>query len=162
MGFSKSGQSSNNTSQQTSASSNQAYPSLQRSLGGEVSNVGAGSSAIRALLGLDGSGAQNEGFNKFKDSSGYNFIRDEGVRGIEGSQASKGLLNSGSTLQGITKYSSGLASQFLDKYLSQLQGLSTTGLGAANVIGSAGQTSNSQGTSTGSSQGKSSSFQFGS
>ena len=162
MGFSKSGQSSNNTSQQTSTSANQAYPFIKNSLGGEVSNVGAGSGSIRALLGLDGSGAQNEGFNKFKDSSGYNFIRDEGIRGIEGSQASKGLLNSGSTLQGITKYSSGLASQFLDNYLKQLQGLSATGLGAAQTIGGTGQTSNSQGTSTGSSQGKSSSFQFGS
>lgn len=161
MGFGSSKQQAQNQSQQTSTASNQAYPFIKDSLGGEISNVGAGSSAIRALLGLDGSGAQNEGFNKFKDSSGYNFIQNEGIRGIEGSQASKGLLNSGSTLKGITQYSSGLASQFLDNYLKQLQGLSATGLGAAGVVSNAGQTSTSQGTSSGTSTGKSTNFTFG-
>lgn len=161
MGFGSSKQSSQNQSQQTSNSSNQAYPFLNSALGGQVSNVGAGTNAIRALLGLDGGDAQNAGFDNFKNSSGYNFIRDEGVRGIEGSQASKGLLNSGSTLKGITNYSSGLASQFLDKYLAQLQGLSQTGLGAAQVIGGAGNTSSSSGTSSGTSAGKSTNFTFG-
>ena len=162
MGFSKSNQSSNNMSQQSSASSNQAYPSLQASLGGVVNNASSGSNAIRALLGLDGGQAQTEGFDNFRNSAGYNFIRDQGIQGIEGSQAAKGMLNSGATLKGISSYSSGLASQFLDKYLANLQGLSQTGLSAANTIGNAGQKSASQGMSQGTSTGKSSSFQLGS
>lgn len=162
MGFSSSKQSSQGTSQQTSTSSNQAYPFLNSALGSQVSNVGAGSNAIRALLGLDGGAAQTQGFDNFRNSSGYDFIRDQGVQGIEGSQAAKGMLNSGSTLKAITGYSSNLANNFLSQYLQQLQGLSQTGLSAANVIGGAGQTSSSQGTSNNSSTGKSSSFTFGS
>lgn len=161
MGFGSSKQSSQNSSQQSSTSSNQAYPFLNGALGSEVGNVGRGSNAILDLLGLNGSPGQDAGFQKYKDSSGYNFIQNEGIRGIDASNASRGLTQSGSALKGIAKYSSNLASTFLDNYLAKLQGISNTGLGAANVIGGAGQTSTSSGTSSGTSTGKSSNFSFG-
>ena len=161
MGFGSSKQSSNQQSQQTSNSSNQAYPFLQTQLGGQVGNVGKGSDAIASLLGLNGSDAGIEGFNKFRDSSGYNFVRDQGIAGINASAANKGLLSSGSTLKGVSDYSSGLASNFLNNYLAQLSGLSNTGIQAGGLIANAGQTSTSQGTSTGSSKGKSTNFTFG-
>ena len=155
MGFGKSKQKSNNESQQTSQSFNQAYPFLQEQLGGQVGNVGRGTNAIANLLGLNGATGQDEGFQRFKDSSGYNFIQSEGIKGIEGSLASKGLLNSGSALKAIAGYSSNLASNFLNSYLSQLMGLSNTGIQAGQIISSAGNTANSQGTSFGSSSGSS-------
>jgi hypothetical protein len=151
MGFGSSRQSSQNQAQQTSQSSNQAFPFLQSSLGGQVSNVGRGSNAIADILGLNGASGQTDGFQRFKDSSGYDFIKQEGIRGIDASNASKGLRNSGSAYRGITKYSSDLATNFLNSYLAQLAGLSNTGIQAGQVISNAGQTSTSQGTSSGSS-----------
>ena len=161
MGFSKSNQSSQNQSQQTGNSYNQAYPGLNATFAPATGNTAVGTNAIRALLGLDGGTAQDEGFQKFKDSSGYDFIRNEGIRGIDASNASKGLLNSGSALKGISSYSSGLAQNFLNSYLAQLQGLSNTGIQSGQILANAGQTSTSQGTSSGNSTGKSSQFSFG-
>lgn len=161
MGFGKSKQSSQNQSQQTSESKNQAYPFLQSALGDQVGNAGVGSSAIASLLGLNGSDAGTNAFNQFKDSSSYNFVRDEGVKGIEGSMAAKGLLGSGSALKAISNYSSNLASNFLNNYLSNLMGLSNTGIQAGQILASAGSTANSQGTSYGTSTGKSTNFSLG-
>ena len=155
MSFSSSRQKSENQSQQTSRSENQAFPFLQRALGGQVSNTGAGSNAIATLLGLNGVGAQDEGFQRFKDSSSYNFIKDEGLKSITGNNAAKGLLGSGSALKSITNYSTGLASKFLDSYMSNLLGFSNTGIQAGQILSSAGNTANSQGTSYGTSTGKS-------
>ena len=153
MGFGASHSSSQDTSQESSKSSNQAFPFLQNSLGGQVDNVGRGANAVASLLGLGGSQDQTAAFNQFKDSSGYNFIQDQGIRGINGTNAAKGLLNSGSALKGISQYSSNLASGFLNSYLSNLMGLSNNGIQAGQVLSSAGNTSSSQGTKTGSSSG---------
>ena len=161
MGFGSSKQKSENSSQQTSQSYNQAYPFLQSALGDQVSNVGKGSSAIASLLGLNGSDEGINAFNTFKDSSGYKFIRDEGVKGITGSMAAKGLLGSGSALKAISQYSTNLASNFLNNYLSNLMGLSNTGVQAGQILASAGNTANSQGTSYGTSRGKSTNFSLG-
>lgn len=155
MGFSSSKQKSENSSQQTSQSYNQAYPLLQSALGDQVGNASKGSSAIASLLGLSGSDEGTKAFNQFKDSSGYNFILNEGIKGITGSNAAKGLLSSGSTLKGISQYSSNLASSFLNNYLSSLMGLSNTGIQAGQILASAGSTANSQGTSYGKSSGSS-------
>lgn len=160
MGFSSSNQSSNNQSQQTSQSYNQAYPQLSSTFAPQTSLTGSSSNAIANLLGLNGATGQDAGFQNFKDSSGYNFIQDQGVRGITSSNAAKGLLGSGSTLKSISNYSSGLASNFLNSYLSNLTGLANTGLGAGQILASAGNTANSQGTSYGTSTGKSSSMQL--
>lgn len=161
MGFSSSKQSSQNQSQQTSQSYNQAYPLLQSALGDQVSNAGVGNSAIASLLGLNGSDEGSKAFQTFKDSSGYDFIQSEGIRGINSNNAAKGLLGSGSALKAISNYSSNLASNFLNNYLSNLMGLSNTGIQAGQILASAGSTANSQGTSYGTSSGKSTNFSLG-
>ena len=161
MGFGKSSQKSNNQSQQTSQSLNQAYPFLQRALGAQVSNTSSATNAIKALLGLSGDTGQKAAFDNFRDSSGYNFIQNEGLRGITSNNAAKGLLGSGSALKAITSYSSDLANNYLDKYLSNLSGVSGQGLQAAQILSGAGNTANSQGTSSGVSTGKSTNFSLG-
>jgi hypothetical protein len=158
MGFGVSSQKSQQQAQSTSSSANQAYPFLQGALGNQVSSAGQGSNAIADLLGLNGSGSQTVGFDKFKDSSGFNFIKDEGIKGITNSAASKGMLNSGSALKAITSYGSNLASNFLNSYLSNLMGLSNNGLQAGQILSSAGNTSTGQSTSLGSSKGSSMNF----
>jgi hypothetical protein len=155
MGFGSSRQKSVNSSQQTSQSFNQAYPLLQGALGDQVSNAGKGSNAIASLLGLGGSADQSAAFNQFRDSSGYNFIQDEGMKGITSSNAAKGLLSSGSALKGISQYNNNLASSFLNSYMSHLMGLSNNGIQAGQTLASAGSIANSQGTSYGNSSGSS-------
>ena len=155
MGFGSSSQQSSNSSNQNSQSYNQAYPYLQGALGNEVSYASKGNSAIADLLGLNGTPAQSAGFDNYKNNSGYNFVQNEGLKSINANNASKGLLGSGSALKAITNYSSGLASTYLDKYLSNLFNLSDSGYKAGSLLAQAGNTANSQGTSTGSSSGSS-------
>jgi hypothetical protein len=161
MGFGSSKQQSHNQSQQTSQSYNQAYPQISQDLGGQVGNVGTANNAILSLLGLNGSTAGGDAFNKFRDSSGYDFIKQQGLDGITAGSAAGGSLDSGATFKAKSKYASGLADQFLNSYLSQLTGVGNSGLGAAQVITSAGSTANSQGTSYGNSSGKSTNFSLG-
>lgn len=161
MGFSNSTQRSENSSQQTSQSANQAYPSLQSALGNQVNNTEKGSTALANLLGLNGTDAGADAFKQFKDSSSYNFIQNEGLRGINANNASRGLLRSGSALKAISGYTTNLATNFLNSYLSNLTGLSNTGIQAGQILASAGSTANSQGTSYGTSTGKSTNFSLG-
>ncbi len=50
-------------------------------------------------------------------SPGYEFRRSEGLRGVEGSAAARGILQSGGTLKGILRYADGLAaSDFNDQF----------------------------------------------
>lgn len=153
MGFSSNSSKSNQQSTQSSESKNQAYPFLQDQLGGEVSGVAGTNNAIRNLLGLNGKVGVDEGFSTFKNSAGYDFIKDEGIKGITSNNATKGLLNSGSTLKAVSGFSSNLANNFLEKYLSSLFNLSGSGLQAGSILSSAGNTANSQGNSSGSSTG---------
>ena len=162
MGFSSKSESANGSSQRTDNSKNQAYPFVQDTFAPVAQGTAGSNNAIANLLGLNGASGSTEGFDNFRNSSGYNFIRDQGIEGINSNDASKGLLGSGSALKSISSYSSGLASQFLDKYLASLQGLTGSGLQAGQIISGAGNTSNSQGSSVNSSQGKSSSISLGS
>jgi hypothetical protein len=161
MGFGSSKQQSQNQSQQTSEARNQAYPFLQTQFGGQTGYAAKGSNAIADLLGLNGANAQTGGFDRFRDSSGYGFIRDQGIDAINSNNASKGLLGSGSALKAITGYSSNLAKSFLNDYLGNLTGLADQGNKAGSILAGAGNTSQSQGTSSGTSSGKSTNFSFG-
>lgn len=153
---SKSDSKAESVNQSTSETSNQAFDQLNDTFKPTTGLTSSASTAIGDLLGLNGAGASDEGFKKFRDSSGYNFIKDEGINGITGSKAAGGLLNSGSTLRAVTGYSSNLADQFLNQYLAQLNGLSDTGIKAGQVISGAGGTSKSTSTGQSNSVGQSS------
>lgn len=109
----------------------------------------------------------------FETSPGYEFRREEALRGIEQSAATRGLLRSGQNIGDIARYSSGLASEeygqyyareqarygreagqygqqldLYNQYMGRLAGLSDMGYSAAvagaNVrIGTAGQVASS-------------------
>lgn len=155
MGFGSSSQQSSNNSNQSSQSYNQSYPFLQGALGEQVNYTGKSNNAISDLLGLNGTPAQTSGFKNFLDNSGYNFVQEQGMKGINANNAAKGLLGSGSALKAITNYNSNLTSTYLDKYLSNLLDLSDQGIKAGQILASAGNTANSQGTSYGTSSGSS-------
>lgn len=158
MGSSHSSQSSNSQSAGSSASFNQAYPSLQASLGGQTAYTGQSNNVIANLLGLNGASGSQAGLNSYLGSSGYNFTKDQGLEGINSNNAAKGLLGSGSALKGIQSYGSNLANTYLNGYLTNLTGLSNSGLSAGSVLSGAGNTANSQTQSTGTSKGSGSSI----
>lgn len=132
---------SNNSS--TQHSGNQSYNSLTQPLGSILS---AGSGAIGSL-----GSALGQGFQAFKDNSGFNFALNQGQRNIAGGAAAKGILNSGSTGKALAGYESNLGSQTYDNYLGQLGNLGKIGVGGAGVLSDAGKYSDSQ--SKGSSSG---------
>jgi len=143
---------------------NQSYPELKERLSPLLGAISPSTQSLLGLLGLGDEGgpssvAQSKGFRNFLDNSGYAVARDEGLRGITNNAALGGLLASGSTLKGATKFANDLTTQYLGDYMKQLSGLNQQGLSASQILGSAGQVSRgaSQGTSSGSSKG----FQFG-
>lgn len=131
-------------SKQSSSTSNQAYPFLQSELGGSVSSVGQGIQGISDLLSGD-----TTGFNAFKSATGFNQELSRGLSDITGAGAARGLLRSGSTSRGLMDYGQELQNRTAQNYIQNLLGMGQLGLGAAGVIGGAGQTSQSKGSSKG-------------
>lgn len=148
--------SSSSSQNSQSSSSNRSYDFLRAAYAPQI-GAGVGSSnALAALLGVRGGPAAQEGaFQKFLNSSGYKFQLGEGTNAITGNAASRGLLNSGSTLKKLNQYGQGIASNYLQQYMAGLSGLSQQGLDAGGLVSNAGQVSSS------SSTGKSKSFNFG-
>lgn len=138
-------------SQQTSVSGNRAYPFLSQTLSPVVRTGVGATNALAQLLNIGGagrSGAQNAGFQNFLSSTGYQFQLEQGMGAITGSNAARGLLNSGETLRRLEQFGQGLAAQSFQTYLSNVAGVAQQGLAAAQTIGAAGVFSESQGTSS--------------
>lgn len=114
------------------------YNYLTRGPGGQAVNqyIGAGTDALAGqqntqnmqaqLLGAAPieQGTQNA-FNRYKDSTGYQFQLNEGSNAITGNAASRGLLQSGATAKALTQYGQGIAGQTFNNYLAQLGGLNS-------------------------------------
>ena len=133
-----------NKSSQKSASSNQAYGFLKDSLGGAVDNVNTGARGISDLL-----SGNTAGFESFKGATGFDRRLVEGLGGITGAGAARGMLRSGSTTKALQSYGQQLQNDTAQQYIQNLLGLSGIGMGAAQTIGGAGQTSTSSGKSKG-------------
>lgn len=133
-------------SKQSSSSSNQAYPYLQQAYGGQVSNGTTANNSLLSLL-TGGAGSQ-DAFNNYKNSAGYRSTLDAGSHAITDNAASRGLLNSGATGKALTNYGQNLNQQYYNNYLNQLLGVSQQGLAAGGLIGGAGSTSSSTGSSS--------------
>lgn len=71
--------------------------------------------------------------NGFMASPGYQFRRDEGMRGLEQSAAARGGAFSGNALRGLASFNSGLASQEYGNYIGGLQSLAGVGQSATNT-----------------------------
>jgi hypothetical protein len=91
----------------------------------------------------------------FSNSAGMGFLRDQGVKAIESSQAGRGLLESGSTGKALSKFGNSLATTYLNDYLQHLTDYAKLGNDSAQTLASAGNYNNSQsqGDSTGTSSG---------
>lgn len=82
------------------------------------------------------------GFETYKDSTGYENIFNEAMRGVTGSAAARGLMASGSTARALQDRAGQLGKQNFSNYLQQiLQGSQTSlqgGLNAGGVVADVG------------------------
>lgn len=87
---------------------------------------------------------QQNALNQFFQSPGYQFRMDQGTQAIERSNAARGRLDSGATLQDLTQFGQGLASQEFNNYANRLASLAGVGQSATNAGVSQGQNFASQ------------------
>lgn len=80
-------------------------------------------------------GTEYGGFTK---TPGYEFRRQQGIDAIDASAATRGGLMSGRTLQDLTTFGDGIASQEYGTYMNRLSGLTDMGMGAAGMQATAG------------------------
>lgn len=101
----------------------------------ESAGAGANQQILDALSG--GEGATNA-FQNFQNSTGFQSQLAAGSQAITGNQASRGLLNSGSTLKRQTKFGSDLAAGGFSDFLGQLGNVANRGVagaqGASNAL----------------------------
>ncbi len=74
-------------------------------------------------------------FSEFFKSPGYEFRRAEGIKAVERSAASRGMLQSGPTMKAVQRYGEGLASEEYGDYMSLLGGLSSQGAQVGQNVG---------------------------
>lgn len=89
---------------------------------------------INSFLGLNGSAAGQEAFNTWLNSTDYQFTTDRGIGAITGNAATRGVLNSGSTLKALQKFGQNNAQQYVGNWLSALGNQQSTGLSAGNAL----------------------------
>jgi len=61
-------------------------------------------------------------YDKWRNSTGYQFALDQGQQAAERSAAARGGLNSGATLKALTRYGQGMADQNFGQYWDMLAG----------------------------------------
>lgn len=116
-------------------------------------------SAVQALTNPGGyapAASQDDAFARFRDATGFQHLLNDGIDAVQGNAASRGLLNSGSTLKGLEKFRMGLSNTFIQQFMDNLLKQQSAGLQGGALISGSGQTSSSTGTSTGTSKGSSS------
>lgn len=111
---------------------------LTGSLGPALGYVTGGGNMMSNLLGIGGAPAQTDALEKYANSGGMQFLREQGMKGITSSKAAQGLLQSGSYGTALAKYNNGLASTYLNQYMSSLNDLSKIGLGAGGILAESG------------------------
>lgn len=82
---------------------------------------------------------QDNALKAFKTSPGYTFRRDEGVKALDKSAASRGMTLSGAQVKGVQEFGDNLANQEYDNYFNRLMGVS--GMGNQSQAGLSGTNS---------------------
>lgn len=140
---------STQSSSQSSNSYNQAFPAIQSlfaPMGAYAFNSGV--AAQDEILG--------NGFEGYKQASGFDFLKEMGLKNLMGAFAGGGTFQSGAAGKAIQNYGANLAKTFADNYLQQQTARAGLGLNVGNLLSGTGGVSSSQGTSTGTSTSKSS------
>lgn len=94
----------------------------------------------RALTKLEDMFLNGKGMDDFQQTPGYQFRFDEGVRALDRSAASRGLLMSGGQQRELTRYGQGIASNEFNTYANRLSSLAGVGQSTAVQTGQMGAT----------------------
>lgn len=70
---------------------------------------------------------KSDAYDKWRNSTGYQFGFDQGQQAVERSAAARGGLNSGATLKALTRYGQGTADQNFGQYWNMLAGMAGQG-----------------------------------
>ena len=104
--------------------------------------ITAGNQARDAQMFEVGLADKPEGYGGFSKSPSYDFVRSEGLRGIERSAAARGMSQSGAALKALNKFNNNLASQEYNTHYNRLASLaghgqtaSAQGAGMSNQLG---------------------------
>lgn len=140
------GSKSRSTQSSKSVSGNNAYGYLQNQFGAGSANLfKQGQSQLsKELAG---------GFGAYKNKTGFDFMEKLGLNKVAGGYSGRGAFQSGAALKSLAQYENGLEKQAYESYLDNLFQATQSGLAGGQLLGSAGQFSNS--TSTGTSTSKS-------
>lgn len=98
-----------------------------------ANRIGTGANAV-----AEAGGAQ-AGYQNYLQQAGYAPAMREMTRGVTGTQAAGGLLNSGSTAKALQSRGADINQGFFNNYLQQLTGLSGLGLQAGGLVANTGQ-----------------------
>ena len=122
---------------QTADKNRQLYQNLINQYTSDISPyTTSGTNALTAqenLLGLNGAagtGAQQQAFDNFNNSTGYQFGLNNGLNAINSNAYASGDADSGSTLKALQDRGTQLANQQFGTYYNDLNGLSNQGLDA--------------------------------
>ncbi len=99
-----------------------------------LQNGTAATNQLANLNGLNGTAAAQAATQNWQNTPGYQFALGQGLNAIDAGAAQRGMLSSGNNLQAEQQYGTGLANQYYNQYLGNLQNQVGTGLtGAAGV-----------------------------
>ena len=98
---------------------------------GLTSSGTAATSRLGDLLGLNGRGAQQAGYDTYMNSPAFDAQFDAGQRAINQSAAATGNLQSGANAKALQGYGQNLYAQDFNNYLGQLAGQQSVGMGGA-------------------------------
>jgi hypothetical protein len=76
--------------------------------------------------------------NAFQADPGYNFARNEGMRGIERSAAARGGATGGNALRALSQFNQGMADQSYGNWWNRQAGLAGVGQASAQSLGALG------------------------
>lgn len=151
---------SNSSQMSQSKSGNNAFGMMKDAYGGVMNMGNSAFGQMGALLGVGGDkAAAEQGMNNYMDSSGLNFIMDQGSKAITNNAAVRGTMKSGATGKGLINFGQNVGKSFFNNYLDRLGGLFSGGLQGGGLISGAGNFSDSysQGSSNANSQSQGSS-----
>lgn len=95
---------------------------------------------INSLIGLGGQPAQTQAFDTFRNSTGYQFQRDQGLSALDASAASRGALRSGAAQQSAQRFGDNLANQSFYNWAGLVADQRNIGASAASALAGVGNT----------------------
>ena len=97
-----------------------------------------GMQANQAYMFENGLARRPEGYRGFEESRGQQYLRQQGLDGIQASAAAQGGLFSAATMGDLGRANTDYGNTFREQYLNRLAGLSDTGMQAAGMQGTTG------------------------